>query len=265
MEYWIKQTPDKPVFSDLFWSRPERRDQAGKLLIVGGHAHHFTAPAEAYRYATLAGIGVARVILPNSLQKIVHTIFPEAEYAVSNPSGGLATQAVDELVAAAQWSDGVLLAGDVGHNSQTTVALEAFLRLHDGPITLCGDAISCLQTSASNLLMRPATMLVVTVAELQKLLLQAGSPIAVTQDMDLLRLVPVLREVSKQYHAHLIVKTSTHLLVATHGQVSSTTTPSVTSWPTKTAATASVWWLQHPAQAFEALTTSLYSQLEPAS
>lgn len=259
MEYWAKQSVDQPAFPDLLWSRPERRDQAGKLLIIGGNDHHFTAPAEAYRYATEAGVGVGRVMLPSSLQKIIHTIFPEAEYATSNPSGGFATQAVDELVAAGQWSDGVLLAGDVGHNSQTVIALESFLRIYDGPVTLSGDAIDCILSSAANILTRPETALVVTLAELQKLLLHAQSPVTVTQDMDLLRLVPALHTISNRSQAHFIIKTNSHSIVATAGQVSSTTS-SATDWPLKTAATAAVWWLQHPNHAFEALTTALYSQ-----
>lgn len=257
MGYWIKQTLDKPAFPDMLWSRPERRDQAGKLLVVGGNKHSFRVAAEAYTHATTAGIGTTRVVLPDSLRRTLHTIFPEAEYAASNPSGGFATAAAGELAAAAEWGDAVLLAGDVSHNSQTTVALEAFLRVYDGPVVISGDTIDCFQASPGSILERPGTTLVVMLADLQKLLMHARFTSAITQDMDLLRLVPALHDITNRYSTHIIVKTPTHILVGVGGQVSSTPQASAALWPTKTAANAAVWWAQHPEQPFEALTTAI--------
>ena len=60
LPYWQRQEPGEPLFPDLLWSRPENRQFAGKLLIMGGNAHGFAAPAEAYAHAEKAGIGVAR-------------------------------------------------------------------------------------------------------------------------------------------------------------------------------------------------------------
>ena len=55
--YWQKQTADKPLYPDIEWNKPERRDQAGKLLIVGGNKLGFSAAAEAYQTAKDAGVG----------------------------------------------------------------------------------------------------------------------------------------------------------------------------------------------------------------
>ena len=49
--YWHKQTVEKPLFPDILWSRPQNKRQAGKLLIVGGHAESFAAVGEAYAAA----------------------------------------------------------------------------------------------------------------------------------------------------------------------------------------------------------------------
>ena len=46
-DYWQKQT-DAPLFPDIEWARPEQKAKAGKLAIVGGHAHSFAATAESY-------------------------------------------------------------------------------------------------------------------------------------------------------------------------------------------------------------------------
>ena len=49
--YWQKQTVSKPLFPDIDWNKPERRNQAGKLLIVGGNKLGFAAVAESYQTA----------------------------------------------------------------------------------------------------------------------------------------------------------------------------------------------------------------------
>ena len=42
--YWHKQGT-KPLYPDVIWSKPENKQAAGKLLIIGGHAYGFSAPA----------------------------------------------------------------------------------------------------------------------------------------------------------------------------------------------------------------------------
>src|SRR6476660_954324 len=94
---WLKQAPDKPLFPDLLWSRPENKRQAGKLLVVGGNGQGFASPAAAYGAAIAAGIGAAKVILPDSLEKTLGKSFPEAIFAPSTPSGSFARLALGTL------------------------------------------------------------------------------------------------------------------------------------------------------------------------
>src|SRR5258708_25670424 len=96
--YWHKQSSDKPLFPNLIWSRPEQTNQAGKLLIVGGNQHGFSAPAEAYQEAESAGIGTCRVLLPDKLQKTVGRILENGEYAPSTPSGSFSKSALSTLL-----------------------------------------------------------------------------------------------------------------------------------------------------------------------
>ena len=76
--YWHRQKTGQPLFADTLWSRPETKRQAGKLLIAGGQAQSFAAPAAAFTMATKAGIGVAKVLLPDSTQKLLGRNFSEA-------------------------------------------------------------------------------------------------------------------------------------------------------------------------------------------
>ncbi|HEX4774952.1 MAG TPA: hypothetical protein VH234_05545 [Candidatus Saccharimonadales bacterium] len=258
-DYWVRQTPGEPLFSDLLWSRPESRKAAGKLLIVGGNAHGFAAAAEAYAQAEKAGVGTARVLLPDSLQKTVGKVLAAGEYAPSTPSGSFSQRAMAELLALGQWADGVLLAGDLGRNSETAILLEQFIQKYDGQLTIAQDALDYFTKSPPNLLSRENSLLVASFAQLQKMAAGAGFITAFTFDMSLLRLVEALHGFSQKHPAAIIVKHLDIIFVAVNGQVSTTKLKEDQEiWRVKAAAHAAVWWLQNPTKPFEALTTALH-------
>lgn len=261
--YWHKQE-DTPLFPDLLWSRPENRQHAGKLLVVGGHAHGFAAPAEAFAAAEKAGVGAARVLLPDHLRRqLVKLQGPSLsmDFAPSTPSGSFASKSLAELLDAGAWADGVLLAGDFGRNSETAIVLEKLVSKFPGTLVITKDAMDYFTSNSLVVLNRPNTCLVLTIAQLQKLATNAKFTTAITFGMDLLQLVDVLHEFTQQFQASIIVKHLENIFVAVNGQVSTTktTTDIEDSWRVSTAAHASVWLLQNPAKPFEALTTSLRS------
>lgn len=257
--YWHKQTPDKPLFPDLLWSRPQNQAHAGKLLIVGGNLYGFAAPAEAYAEAMHAGVGVARVILPRALKSTAGKLLDTVEYLPSTPSGSLATQALDELLTQATWADGVLLAGDLGHNSETATLLEKFMAMYSGQLTLAKDAVDDVVTRPTKILDRQATTLVLTFEQLQRLGTAIGLKQPFTSGMDLLHLVDSLHELSASHTLSVITKHLDMLLVGSGGQVSTTKLMQASDiWRTKAATHAAVWWLQNPDKPFEALTAALY-------
>ncbi|MEO8105119.1 MAG: hypothetical protein ABI602_02170 [Candidatus Saccharibacteria bacterium] len=256
--YWHKQTTSEPLFPNLQWSRPENRQFAGKLLIVGGNVHGFAAAAEAYGLAEKAGIGTARVLLPDALQKTVGRIFSAGEYAPSTPSGSFGQSSIGELLSMCLWADGVLLAGDLGRNSETAILLESFVAKYSGQVTITRDAADYFTSTPSHILERPNTLLVISFAQLQKLAVQAKYPAAFTFDMDLLRLIDQLHEFSLLYQLAIIVRHLNTVVVAMQGEVSTTKLPTdELAWRLATAARASVWWLQQPSKGFEALSTAV--------
>jgi len=256
--FWHKQTSAQPLFPDLEWSRPESKALAGKLLIIGGNAFGFQAPAEAYMEAGKAGVGTAHVILPQRVQSLVGKVLPAVEYAMSNPSGGFSQMALGELLAQAQWADGVLLAGDFGRNSETAILLEKFLAKYEGQVTLTKDAVDYFTAAPAPLLGHQNTTLVLSFAQLQKLASAAHFPSAFTFDMDLLRLVDNLHEFSRDHSVHIVTKHLDSILVAVNGEVSTTKLENdLEVWRLKTAAHTSVWWLQNPMKPFESLTAAL--------
>lgn len=253
MDYWQKQG-NEPLFPELIWSRPENKQQAGKLLIIGGSASGFAGVAEAYASALTAGIGVARVLLPASLQKIVVNVFPEAEFASANASGSFASNALAALIDASAWADGVLLAGDLGKNSETQIMLDRFLSKYTDGLTLAGDSLDLFLASPLTLLDRAHTTLAPSFSQLQKL--AAASGIAITSQLALVQLVEKLHELSSKISANTIIAINGQILVATRGQISSTSNANAPS-STKLAATVAVWLLQNPSRIFEASTTAV--------
>ena len=257
-EYWHRQTEDNPLFPNLLWSRPENRQLAGKLLIIGGNLHGFAAPAEAYQTSIKAGIGTARVLLPDALQKTVGRAFEAGEYAPSTPSGSFSQQALSELLSLSQWADGVLLAGDMGRNSETAILLEKFAETYTGQLTITKDAADYFTSSSQKVAGRPDTLFVISLAQLQKLALSTGYTEPFTFTMDLLHLVETLHDFTITYQMSVIVKHLDTIFVAHRGHVSTTKLNlDEDVWRLPAATRAAVWWLQNPNQSFEALSTAI--------
>ena len=253
--YWQKQG-STPLFPDLVWARPENKLHAGKLLVIGGTAQSFAAPAEAYTASEDAGAGTVRIMLPDSLRRIVRKIFPAAEYAPSTPSGSFGLLSLAELLEASMWADGVIIAADTGNNSETAQLFESFYSKYHGCLTLSGDNINMLTPqSTAFLLNRPNTSFVMTFSELQKLAMHARFTTAFTSQMGLTRFVEVLHDFCEHHATFLAVEYEGVIAVAVDGRISTTqrTDQSITQLSSKIA----VWWLQNPAKTFEAFTTAV--------
>lgn len=249
---WLKQV-DKPLFPDVLWSRPENRRHAGKLLIIGGHGQSFNAVSAAYSAAVKAGIGTARVMVPESLRKTLSQIFPEAEYAPSTPIGSFSRKALAGMLDESNWADGVLLAGDFGRNSETAILLENFIQKYTGLLCVTGDTIDYFFDQPNILTNRDKTTLIASVKQLQKL----ASPHLIEQRADLIKLVEQLSGWVSSTPISIVTTHANQIAAAYKDQLS--TTPYRIDNPDITlAAYATVWHLQHPELAFEALTTAIY-------
>jgi hypothetical protein len=261
-DYWVKQAADKPLYPDLVWSRPENKVQAGKLLIIGGNSEGFAAPGEAYATAEKAGVGTTRVLLPDSLQKMIGRGFEAGEFAASTKSGSFGRAALADYLDLSLWADGVLLAGDLARNSETAILLESYLDKYKGQVTITRDVITYFNELPTVVLQRPNTLLVLSMSQLQKLGVSSRFTMAFTLSMDLLRLIENLHEFTKRYEISIITKHLDTMIVAVNGQISTTKlTTGVPIWRLRVATHASIWWLQNPSKPLEALTTAVHEAL----
>jgi hypothetical protein len=223
---WFKQTPDKPLFDDLLWSRPENRLHAGKLLIVGGNRHAVTAPGSAYSATVKAGAGTVRVLLPDATRKMIGKIFPEAEFASSTPSGSFSRKALDQLLENAAWADGVLLSGDFGRNSETAILLDSFAAKFSGRLTVAQDGLDYFLNKNSQFFSRPNTLAVINFGKLQKLAQNNRPQPPIRYSMNLRQLVEVLNEWLEQTEIQLLTNHADQFVAASNNKISTTPMPS---------------------------------------
>ncbi len=256
--YWKKQGSDGPLFPDIEWSKPEQRDRAGKLGIIGGNTLGFAGVAEAYSVATQFGVGHTRVLLPSALKKTIPPIMTDVVFGANNPSGSLAKDALKEMEAIGGWADGVLLVGDAGRSSETAILYETFVSRYQGPLVVTRDAIDLIKNSPRALVERPDTLLVMSLAQLQKLLQSVYYPKVITFSMQLIQLVETLHKFTLTYPVSVAVLHKDHLVIAVRGEVVTTGWDNpMAIWRGSVATKMAVYWLWNPEQELEAYATAL--------
>ena len=219
MKYWRK-VGKEGGFGEVDVGRPERRDQAGRLLVVGGNDNAFYAVAGVAEKAKGMGIGEVRVLLPDSLKKKL-PVNEEIIFAPSGGSGGFGKGAVQVALAAAEWSDYVLLAGDLGGNAETTVWAGEFVRELKKPILITRDSVDAVAGVAGEWLEKSDISLLLTLPQLQKVMRAVYYPKVITLLMPLNQLVEVLHKFTISYPVLIVIYHSGQVVVAKGGEVAS--------------------------------------------
>lgn len=220
--YWLKQTPGKPLFPDLEWSKPEQKSQAGKLGVVGGNKLGFISVAGSYEAAIEQGIGEVKILLPDALKKDLPKALPSTIFGASTQSGGLSRDAATELSALGEWADTILMIGDAGRNSETALVYSDFIQSYDGNLVITRDAVDLVKNDISTVVERPHTNLVVSFAQLQKIFQAVYYPKVLTFSMQLTQLVEALHKFTITHPVTLNVFHQDVILTAHDGQVIST-------------------------------------------
>ncbi|HEX5455792.1 MAG TPA: hypothetical protein VFW77_00300 [Candidatus Saccharimonadales bacterium] len=253
---WQKQGRE-PLFPDLLWSRPENKRQAGKLLIIGGHANEFQNISACYSFAREAGAGHIRFLMPESLSKLTGHI-EGAEFAPANRSGGFARNALAQFFDLSEWADHVLLAGDLGKNSETTVILDGFLLKGPKPVTLAQDALRSIGIDFSRLINMSPT-LIVDRSTFQKIGTAAGTHVPVTSLTTYENMGEIIRDISTDSKANMVIMDESNIWAAVSGNIVSTQAKPLDT--NALSAYCAVWQMQNPAKPLEALATACFEVL----
>lgn len=255
--YWQKQGGE-PLFPELEWNKPERRDQAGKLLIVGGNVHSLAALAQSFDLVLKTGVGRVKIALPDKTKKLVGATLTDAVFLPSTNSGEFSKDSLQVLLGYTQWSDTLLMPGDIGRNSQTAILIEELLRVNNCRAVITNDTLDLLSNSPNSLVERESTTVIASFGQLQKLLKNFGSDTPLTFTMDLSKLVIMLRTLTQIYPCDIVTFHNNQLCVAVSGKVSTTKIdildPEDFSWRTKYASIASCYLTWYNNKPLEALT-----------
>lgn len=258
LSYWNTQQPNKPLFPDIEWSKPEQRTQRGRLGIIGGNKLGFSGVAASYDTALQTGAGEARVLLPDTLRSTIPKAMTDVVFGASNPSGSLAKDARGEATALAAWSSCLLFAGDAGRNSETAILYSDLIRESDTPLVLTRDAIDLVKNDSEPLVNRPHTTLILSFAQLQKLFQSIYYPKMLTFSMQLMQLVEAVHAFTITYPCSVVVLHRETLVVAYGGRVITTAWSNpMLIWRGNTAARAATYLMWTPNQPLEAIATSL--------
>ncbi|MBC7512779.1 hypothetical protein H7142_03945 [Candidatus Saccharibacteria bacterium] len=256
--YWSRQTPGKQLYPDIEWSKPERRDQAGKLLIVGGNKLGFAAVAENYQTALENGVGQVKVLVPDCLKKAIPSTLLDVIFAACTPSGGMSKEALPELRAGTEWASGVLLIGDAGRNAETALIYEEFVSTYSGKLTVTRDAIDLVKNNPSLLVERPDTVLVASFAQVQKLFQGVYYPKMLTFNMQLMQLVEALHKFTITYPCTILTLHNDTMVIASGGDV--VTQPwdaPMEIWRGNVATNGASYWLWNDGKPLESFAASL--------
>ena len=260
MTYWQQQTPEFPLFPDIEWNKPERRNQAGKLGIIGGNRLGFATAAESYSLSFKAGVGDARVLLPDVLKKTIPTTITDTIFGASNPSGGLARDALSSMHSLGEWADGILLVGDAGRNSETALVYDDFISTYEGQLTITRDAIDLVKNNSTLLVERPDTLFVASFAQVQKLFQSVYYPKILTFSMHLSHLVEALHKFTTTYPVSIVTLHRDTLIIASDGRVvTQAWNNPMLIWRGSLATRAAVYWLWVPNKPVEAIASSILS------
>lgn len=260
--YWRVQKKSEPLFPDVLWNRPERRDMAGRLGVVGGNKLGFAAVAESYQAAASAGAGQVRVLLPDALKASVPAQMTDVLFAPTTPSGGMSSDAASQLTALMEWSDVLLCCGDAGKNSQTAVLYETMLTSAAQPVVITRDAIDLTMHSAAQWLDNPHVVVVASFAQTQKLLRAVYYPKILTFRMQLAQLVEVMHKFTISYPVTIATFHAEQLVMAHGGEVVTQNWDQPLSiWRGISAARMAAYLLWSPEAPLAAISTSLTKEV----
>jgi len=253
---WQKQTKDQPLHPDLIWSRPTNMQTAGKLLIIGGNANGFKDPAATYAQAKAAGVGQIKVLIPDSLKKIIGRQIEEAEFAPSNKSGSFAKQSLATFLDLAAWADGTILAGDLSSNSETIAMLENFADMYKGILCFSQDAMDLAVNNPHIIISRPNSLIALDFDKLQKLLVNSHFPRALKSTMSIDNYGEVLIEYSKRYQPIIVSQFNDNIVVVGNGKITTTRTTDKIDI-SHLAVKSTIWWLQNPNKPIPAISSAV--------
>jgi hypothetical protein len=227
---------DQPLYPKILYNRPVTRAGAGRLLVVGGHSGEFSLPTAIHQLSLAAGVGECRVILPDTLAKLLGGA-PGTVFGPSNPSGSLGTEALGRILGLSEEADAVLVGASLSNNSSTAILVEHLLAAVTG---------------------NPEVLVVLTMAEVFKLCGSLHIPIHIRDGAGLINKLEIIQNLAAASRCSYAVYGS-EIVIAAGGEL--IVTPinyRLALVPALFYSVLSTFWLQNPTDRRAGLATGAY-------
>ena len=252
---FTQQSKGKPAHPEMLWSKPENRNFAGRMALLGGNINGFNNLSTAYALLQKEVINSVTIELPDSLLKKLHGLLPEGIYLPSNPSGGLSKKALSDMLVYSANSDHTLIIGDLGQNSETEILIERFFEEFKGWTTIANDTVDLIGNVPNKILQRGKVNIVLNYKQLQKLMTKAKYKSAITSNLSLNGLSEILIELTNEYDISIVTYYLDKCIYAYKGEVGvAEISEEYNNIATKTA----TWIMQNPGKIFPALSSAIY-------
>ncbi len=253
---YLKQT-DQPLFPKILWNRPVSRRGAGRLLLIGGHKGEFSQLQSIYQLTLAAGAGECRVVMPDSLRKLLAEA-PDSSFVPSSPSGSLGRGALGEILDIAKDFDAVAIGANLSNNSETSILVESLLSQLKQPVVLFADGLAAIHHQPKLATTSPNALIVANMQELLKLAGRFGTETSTKPEDGVLNKIKLVSSLSNASNvSYILIDRS--MVVAAQAQASLTVAvSSMNFFASAIVAVAAVLFTQNPSKPFEALTTAAY-------
>lgn len=258
--YWKKQANNEKLFPEIEWNKPQQKQMAGHLAVIGGNKLGFSAVANSYQTALSYGAGEAKLLMPEVLKPLMPKDISDISFAPNNVAGSFNNMAEVELKEIGGWATTVLFIGDSSKNSETGLLFSEFIATYEKPTIITRDAIDLLLQDMTNILQKENTTLIVSLAQLQKIFRTTYYPKMITFNMQLNNLVETLHKFTLTYPITIVTYHAEKVIVAHNGEIVTADVANPMSlWSGEFAVKASCQIMWSPSKPLEAITSAIAS------
>ncbi|HRV76077.1 MAG: hypothetical protein H6799_03675 [Candidatus Nomurabacteria bacterium] len=155
--------------SKLSWEKPERKDQAGSIVILGGVSLKLKEVDTIFKSANKAGIGNIQTLVPESLARVFKREEQLLTGLIFDNYYGLTDVGQKLLLEELAMSDGLILA-DIGSSSATEYKLALAISKTYKPVVITDSAINLVLHYPDEILNNEKISLVINFKNLQKII-----------------------------------------------------------------------------------------------
>lgn len=202
----LKPLETKNLLAKFAWEKPERKDQAGSLIVIGGVSLKLKEVDTVFKSARACGIGYIYALVPESLAKVFKREDPYLVPVNYDGYYGLTESGQKTFSEEFALADSLILA-DIGKSSATEHKLALQISKSFKPVIITDSAINLLLSYHAELLTNPRITIILNFQNLQKLIKASGLQLqsALLSTQNLRSKLELLDQFSSQITANIIL------------------------------------------------------------